>query len=54
MSDPLTWVDEDEEHGEHKKVEMIEAKYKKLENLMKYDVFEEVNNKGQETISSRW
>ena len=39
---------------EHKKVEVIEAKDKELENLMKYNVFEEVNDEGQETISSRW
>ena len=39
---------------EHKKVEVIEAKDKELDNLMKYGVFEEVNNEGQETISSRW
>ena len=39
---------------EHKKVEVIEAKDKELENLMKYNVFDEVNNEGQETISSRW
>ena len=39
---------------EHKKVEVIEAKDKELDNLMKYGVFEEANNEGQETISSRW
>ena len=40
--------------AEHKKVEVVEAKEKELENLMKYGVFEEVEDKGQERISSRW
>ena len=40
--------------AEHKKPEVIEAKEKELENLTKYDVFEEVEDSGQERISSRW
>ena len=40
--------------SEHKKVEVMEAKEKELENLTKYKVFEEVENDGQERISSRW
>ena len=39
---------------EHKKVEVIEAKEKELDNLVKYRVFEEVVDAGQETISLRW
>ena len=31
-----------------------EAKAAEINNLMDYDVFEEVEDKGQETISSRW
>ena len=39
------------EHGtpQVKEVKMIE-----VSNLMDYDVFEEVEDKGQETIGSRW
>ena len=40
--------------ADHKKVEVIEAKEKELENLTKYGVFEEVEDNGQERISSRW
>ena len=40
--------------AEHKKVEVVEAKEKELENLTKYRVFEEVEDNGQERISSRW
>ena len=40
--------------AEHKKAEVIEAKEKELENLIKYEVFEEVEDVGQERISSRW
>ncbi len=40
--------------AEHKKPEVIEAKEIELENLAKYDVFEEVEDAGQERISSRW
>merc|ERR1712030_41308 len=39
---------------EHKKPEVIEAKDKELENLEKYEVFEEVEDTGQEIIGSRW
>merc|ERR1712105_393602 len=39
---------------EHKKPEVMEAKDRELENLEKYDVFEEVEDIGQETIGSRW
>ena len=31
-----------------------EAKHKEIENLIKFDVFEEVDDYGQERISSRW
>ena len=40
--------------AEHKKPEVMEAKEKELENLAKYEVFEEVEDAGQERISSRW
>ena len=40
--------------AEHKKVKVIEAKEKELENLTKYGVFEEVEDNGQERITSRW
>ena len=33
---------------------MVEAKERELENLVKYDIFEEVDDKGQETVGSRW
>ena len=39
---------------EHKKPEVIEAKQKEIENLEKYEVFEEVEDEGQETVGSRW
>ena len=39
---------------EHKKPEVVEAKEKELENLTKYGVFEEVEDTGQERITSRW
>lgn len=38
---------------EHKRVEVVEAKDKELENLEEYGVFEEVVDEGQETIGSR-
>ena len=38
----------------HKDPEVVEAKEKELENLSKYDVFEEVEDSGQERITSRW
>ena len=34
--------------------EVDEAKHKEIENLIKFDVFEEVDDCGQERISSRW
>ena len=40
--------------SEHGTSEVKEAKAKEISNLMDYDVFEEVKDKGQETISSRW
>ena len=39
---------------EHKTPEVIEAKQKEIENLEKYEVFEEVKYEGQETVGSRW
>ena len=38
---------------EHKKPEVIEAKQREIENLEKYEVFEEVEDVGQETVGSR-
>merc|ERR1712030_28250 len=40
--------------SEHKALEVVEAKEKELENLNKYEVFEEVEDCGQERITSRW
>ena len=40
--------------AEHRKPEVIEAKDRELENLAKYEVFEEVEDTGQETVGSRW
>merc|ERR1712163_4806 len=34
--------------------ECNEAKHKEIENLVRFDVFEEVDDVGQERISSRW
>ena len=34
--------------------EVNEAKHKEVENLVRYDVFEEVDDCGQEQIGSRW
>ena len=39
--------------AEHKKVEVVAAKAKELKNLVKYDIFEEVVDSGQERISWR-
>ena len=39
---------------EHKRIEVKEAKDKEIENLKKYKVFEEIEDTGQERISSRW
>ena len=33
---------------------MDEAKHKEIENLIRYDVFEEVEDCGQDRIASRW
>ena len=40
--------------SEHGTPEVKEAKMVEVSNLLDYDVFEEVENKGQETIGSRW
>ena len=39
---------------EHGRPEVKEAKMAEVDNLLDYDVFEEVEDKGQETIGSRW
>ena len=39
---------------DHQKPEVIEAKMKEIENLEKYEVFEEVEDEEQETVGSRW
>ena len=39
---------------EHGKAEVIEAKEKEIENLKLYEIFEEIDDEGQETIGSRW
>ena len=40
--------------SEHGRPEVKEAKTAEVNNLLEYDVFEEVKNEGQETIGSRW
>ena len=40
--------------SEHGTPEVKEAKMAEVNNLLDYDVFEEVEDKDQETISSRW
>ena len=40
--------------SEHGRPEVVEAKTKEINNLLDYYVFEEVEDKGQETIGSRW
>ena len=40
--------------SEHKKVKVIEARKKMLGNLLKYRVFEKVEDNSQERISSIW
>ena len=40
--------------SEHGTPEVKEAKMAEVSNLLDYDVFEEVEDKGQETIGSRW
>ena len=39
---------------EQNTLECNEAKHKEIENLVKFDVFEEVDDVGQERFSSRW
>merc|ERR1712030_13939 len=39
---------------EHKRAEVLEAKDREIENLDRYEVFEEVDDIGQEMIGSRW
>ena len=39
---------------EHGRPEGKEAKMAEVNNLLDYDVFEEVKDEGQETIGSRW
>ena len=40
--------------SEHGRPEVKEAKTAEVNNLLNYDVFEEVKDEGQETIGSRW
>ena len=40
--------------SEHGRPEVKEAKTAEINNLLDYDVFEEVKDKGQDTIGSRW
>ena len=40
--------------SEHGRPEVKEAKTAEVNNLLDYDVFEEVEYEGQETIGSRW
>ena len=40
--------------SEHGRPEFKEAKIAEVSNLLDYDIFEEVEDKGQETIGSRW
>ena len=40
--------------SEHGTQEVKDAKIAEIDNLMDYDVFEEVNYEGQETLGSRW
>ena len=40
--------------SEHGRPEVKEAKISEVNNLLDYEVFEEVEDKGQETIGSRW
>ena len=39
---------------EHGRPEVKTAKMNEVKNLLEYDVFEEVEDLGQETIRSRW
>ena len=40
--------------SEHGRPEVKEAKTAKINNLLDYDVFEKMKDKGQDTIGSRW
>ena len=40
--------------SEHGKPEVKEAKETEVQNLLNYDVFEEVEDTGQDTLGSRW
>ena len=40
--------------SEHGTPEVKEAKMAEVSNMLDYDVFEEVEDEGQETIGSRW
>ena len=40
--------------SEHGRPEVKEAKETEVENLLNYDVFEEVEDVGQDTLGSRW
>ena len=38
----------------HGRIDVREAKAKEISNLEHYDVFEKIEDKGQETIGARW
>ena len=40
--------------AEHGRPEVVEAKQKEVQNLEDYETFEEVQDRGQESIGSRW
>ena len=40
--------------AEHKSPEVIEAKMKELENYVKFETFEEVEDENQPRITTRW
>ena len=40
--------------SEHGRPEVLEAKNIEINNFLDYDVFEEVEDKGQQTIGSHW
>ena len=40
--------------SEHGRPDVKEAKVNEVNNLLNYDVFDEVEDKGQDTIGSRW
>ena len=39
---------------EHKRQEVLDAKEREIQNLFNYEVFEEVEDDGQDRIGSRW